>query len=191
MILIIDNYDSFTYNLYQLVGKFTDEIIVKRNDKISTENIKEINPDQIIISPGPGNPSVKRDFGICKDVLKKFKNIPILGVCLGHQGIFLEYGGKIIKNVPVHGKNDFINHKNSLLFKDIPKRFEITRYHSLICDKTYIPPDIEVTSLTDDGIIMSIGHKKYPTYGIQFHPESIGSSYGDKIIKNFLDIEKG
>lgn len=188
MILIIDNYDSFTYNLYQLVGKFTDDIIVKRNDKISTDEIKEINPTHIIISPGPGNPTVERDFGVCKKILKEFKNTPILGICLGHQGIFSEYGGKIINNLPVHGKKDEIIHKESKLFKNIPERFEIIRYHSLICDNNSIPDNLIVTSYTDDNIIMSIEHKKYPTYGIQFHPESIGSEYGDVIIKNFLEI---
>jgi len=189
MILIIDNYDSFTYNLYQLVGKFTSDIIVKRNDAVSISEIKKFNPSHIIISPGPGNPNNERDFGICRDVLKEFKDTPILGVCLGHQGIFIEYGGKIINNLPVHGKKDDITHSDSRIFEGIPERFEIIRYHSLICDSTYIPKDLIVTSYTDDNIIMSIEHKKYPTYGIQFHPESIGSEYGDSIIKNFLEIK--
>lgn len=188
MILIIDNYDSFTYNLYQQVGKFTDDIIVARNDKISLEEIEKLNPSHIILSPGPGNPMVERDFGICREILKKIKTIPILGVCLGHQGIYVEYGGKIIKNLPVHGKKDTIIHKNSRLFKDIPERFEIIRYHSLICDSTTVPEELKVTSLTDDNIIMAIEHEEYPLFGIQFHPESIGSSYGDTVIKNFLDI---
>lgn len=189
MILIIDNYDSFTYNLYQLVGKFTSDITVVRNDKVTIEEIKKINPTHIIISPGPGNPTIERDFGICKEVIRQFKETPILGVCLGHQGIFTEYGGKIIKNLPVHGKKDNIIHKESKLYEDIPEEFEIIRYHSLICDSSFIPEDIEVTSYTKDGIIMSIEHKQFPTYGIQFHPESIGSNYGDKIIENFLEIK--
>ena len=189
MILIIDNYDSFTYNLYQLVGKYTEDIIVKRNDKITINEIEEINPSHIIISPGPGNPTNKRDFGICGKVIRKFTKTPILGVCLGHQGIFTEYGGKIKKNLPVHGKKDIIIHKDSNLFKGIPEKFEIIRYHSLICDDSYIPENLIVTSFTEDNIIMSIEHEKYPTFGIQFHPESIGSSYGDIIIKNFLEIK--
>lgn len=189
MILIIDNYDSFTYNLYQLVSKFTDDIIVKRNDKITISEIRKLNPSHIIISPGPGNPTVERDFGVCRDILKEFKTVPTLGVCLGNQGIFTEYGGKIINHLPVHGKKDTVKHDDSILFKDVPEKFDIIRYHSLICDSTYIPEDIRVTSMTKDNIIMSIEHKKYPTYGLQFHPESIGSSYGDIIIKNFLELE--
>lgn len=188
MILLIDNYDSFTYNLYQLVGKYTQDIVVVRNDEITIEEIKKIKPTHIILSPGPGNPKNERDFGICKKILQEFKEIPTLGVCLGHQGIYVEYGGKIINTLPVHGKKDIIYHEKSALFQNIPEKFEIVRYHSLICEKKSIPKDIEVTSLTNDGIIMSIEHKKYPTYGIQFHPESIGSLYGDVIIKNFLNI---
>ncbi|OED30519.1 aminodeoxychorismate/anthranilate synthase component II [Methanosphaera sp. WGK6] len=189
MILIIDNYDSFTYNLYQLVGKFTNDIQVARNDKITIDEIKKLNPNHIIISPGPGNPTKERDFGICKKIIEELKETPILGVCLGHQGIYTKYGGKILKNKPVHGKKDTIIHTKSKLFKNIPEEFEIVRYHSLICDDTAIPNDIKITSYTHDNIIMSIEHEKYPTYGIQFHPESIGSSYGDTIIKNFLDME--
>ncbi|MBE6485478.1 MAG: aminodeoxychorismate/anthranilate synthase component II [Methanosphaera stadtmanae] len=189
MILIIDNYDSFTYNIYQLVGKYTQNIMVVRNDEITIETIKKIKPSHIILSPGPGNPKNERDFGICKKIIQEFKEIPILGVCLGHQGIFVEYGGNIIKTLPVHGKKNIIFHEKSSLFKNIPKKFEIIRYHSLICDKSSIPKEIKVTSLTDDDIIMSIEHEEYPTFGIQFHPESIGSSYGDDIIKNFLNIE--
>jgi len=189
MILIIDNYDSFTYNIYQLVGKYTQNKKVVRNDEITIETIKKIKPSHIILSPGPGNPKNERDFGICKKIIQEFKEIPILGVCLGHQGIFVEYGGNIIKTLPVHGKKNIIFHEKSSLFKNIPKKFEIIRYHSLICDKSSIPKEIKVTSLTDDDIIMSIEHEEYPTFGIQFHPESIGSSYGDDIIKNFLNIE--
>lgn len=189
MILIIDNYDSFTYNIYQLVGKYTQNIMVVRNDEITIETIKKIKPSHIILSPGPGNPKNERDFGICKKIIQEFKEIPILGVCLGHQGIFVEYGGNIIKTLPVHGKKNIIFHEKSSLFNNIPKKFEIIRYHSLICDKSSIPKEIKVTSLTDDDIIMSIEHEEYPTFGIQFHPESIGSSYGDDIIKNFLNIE--
>ena len=188
MILIIDNYDSFTYNLYQLVGLFSDNIKVARNDEITIEEIHKLNVTHIIISPGPGNPKNKRDFGICSEIIREFKQIPILGVCLGHQGIFYNYEGQIIKSKPVHGKKDIIRHENSILFEDIPKNFEIVRYHSLICDKKTIPEDIKVTSYNESGIIMSIEHKKYPTYGIQFHPESIGNKYGSKIIKNFLKL---
>lgn len=188
MILIIDNYDSFTYNLFQLISKFAEDIIVKRNNQITIDEIHKINPSHIIISPGPGNPTNERDFGINRQVIKTFKKTPLLGVCLGHQGIFSEYGGKIINYIPVHGKKDTIIHEDSTLFKDVPREFDVIRYHSLICDNTYIPEDIIVTSFTKDNIIMSIEHKKYPTYGLQFHPESIGSSYSEEIISNFLEI---
>ncbi len=189
MILIIDNYDSFTYNLYQLVGKFTDDIEIYRNDKITLDEIKELNPSHIILSPGPGNPNKERDFGICRQIVEELKTTPILGVCLGNQGIYTVYNGKIKKNLPVHGKRDMINLEESVLFKDVPKRIEIVRYHSLICDDEYIPEELIVTSHTDDGIIMSIEHKEYPTFGVQFHPESIGGTYGDVVMRNFLDIK--
>ena len=189
MILIIDNYDSFTYNLYQLVGKYTDDIKVIRNDKTTINEIEKLNPTHIIISPGPGNPENEEDFGICHEILDEFKMTPILGVCLGHQGIYSHYGGCIHKLKPVHGKKDTIIHDESKLFKDIPDEFEVVRYPSLVCEKENIPDDIKVTSYNKDGIIMAIEHVKYPTYGIQFHPESISSSYGDEIIRNFLDIK--
>lgn len=188
MILIIDNYDSFTYNLYQLAIKYTDDIKVVRNDKTGIEEIMKMSPTHIIISPGPGNPTNQRDFGICSKVITNFKETPLLGVCLGHQGIFTEYGGKIKNHLPVHGKKDCIQHEESRLFEGIPEKFEIIRYHSLICDEKTIPEEIKVTSYTQDNIIMSIEHEKYPTFGIQFHPESIGSTYGDVLMKNFLKI---
>lgn len=188
MILIIDNYDSFTYNLYQLVGKYTNDITVARNDKVTLDDVKKIDASHIILSPGPGHPKNNRDFGICTDIINNMKSTPILGVCLGHQGIYYNSGGKIINNIPVHGKKDIIHHEDSEIFRDIPQEFEAVRYHSLICDKKKIPENIKVTSYTQDGIIMSIEDRHYPTYGIQFHPESIGSTYGDKIIENFLKI---
>ncbi|RAP52225.1 MAG: aminodeoxychorismate/anthranilate synthase component II [Methanosphaera sp. rholeuAM130] len=188
MILLLDNYDSFTYNLYQILKEFEEDVLVKRNDKITIDEIENINPDHIVVSPGPGCPANKKDFGICGKVIRKFNDTPILGVCLGNQGIYEAYGGRIKKGNPVHGKMDEIYHMDSPLFNDIPERFEIVRYHSLICDEDKIPDDIKITSYTDDMIIMSIEHKKYPTYGVQFHPESIGSSYGHKIIENFLEI---
>ena len=188
MIVLLDNYDSFTYNLYQILKEFEDDVVVYRNDKTTIEEIKRTNPSHIIISPGPGCPTNKKDFGICGQVIREFNKTPILGVCLGNQGIYSEYGGRIIKSLPVHGKKDEIFHIESEIFKDIPERFDVIRYHSLICDKKTVPDEIRVTSYTNDGIIMSIEHKKYPTFGVQFHPESIGSSYGHKIIENFLRI---
>ena len=188
MILLLDNYDSFTYNLYQMIKEFEDDVRVCRNDKITIDEIKATKPSHIIISPGPGCPTKKNDFGICGKVIRNFNKTPILGVCLGNQGIYSEYGGMIKKSLPVHGKMDTISHIESEIFKDIPERFDVIRYHSLICDEKEIPKDVKITSYTDDGIIMSIEHKKHPTFGVQFHPESIGTSYGHKIIENFLGI---
>jgi len=189
MILILDNYDSFTYNLYQLIGELEKDIMVKRNDEISIEEIRQINPDKIIISPGPGNPLNKRDFGICMDVIKEFNGIiPILGVCLGHQGIFAAFGGKITRAKPIHGKLSKIHHTDDGMFKGVENSMEATRYHSLICDEESIPECIEITAKTDDGTIMGIKHVDSPVFGLQFHPESIGTAQGIQIIKNFLEV---
>jgi anthranilate synthase component 2 len=189
MILIIDNYDSFTYNLYQLIGEFEKDIIVKRNDE-NFEEIKELKADKIIISPGPGNPGSKKDFGVCSRVITELKDeIPILGVCLGHQGIFTAFGGKIMRSDPVHGKLSKIIHTEKGIFKGVENPLEATRYHSLICDEESLPECIEITAKTEDGIIMGIKHVESPVYGLQFHPESIGTKQGLTIIKNFLDIQ--
>jgi len=189
MILILDNYDSFTYNLYQLVGKLEKDIVVKRNDEISIDEIKELQPDHIIISPGPGNPTNKKDFGVCGDVIKEFGGkIPILGVCLGHQGIFASFGGKITRGEPIHGKLSKITNNGEGLFKGVEDSLLATRYHSLICDEETLPDCIEVVAETEDGIIMAIKHEDSPIFGLQFHPESIGTDSGVKIIKNFLDV---
>lgn len=189
MILILDNYDSFTYNLYQLVGKLEKNIMVKRNDEISIDEIKKLQPDSIIISPGPGNPTNKKDFGVCGDVIKEFGGkIPILGVCLGHQGIFASFGGKIKRAEPIHGKLSEITHCKEGLFKDVENSLLATRYHSLICDEETLPDCIEVIAKTEDGIIMAIKHVDSPIFGLQFHPESIGTASGLKIIKNFLEV---
>lgn len=191
MILILDNYDSFTYNLYQLLGKLEKDIVVKRNDEITIDEIKQLKPDKIIISPGPGNPTNRKDFGVCADVIKEFGGkIPILGVCLGHQGIFATFGGKITRGEPIHGKLSKITHNKEGLFKDIENSLLATRYHSLVCDEETLPECIEVIAKTEDGIIMAIKHVDNPIFGLQFHPESIGTVDGVKIIKNFLEIEK-
>ena len=191
MILILDNYDSFTYNLYQLVGKLEKDIIVKRNDQITLNEIKQLQPDSIIISPGPGNPTNKKDFGICGEVIKEFKGkIPILGVCLGHQGIFTAFGGKIKRAEPIHGKLSKITHSKNGLFKNVENSLVATRYHSLICDESSVPNCIKVIAKTEDGIIMAIKHSDYPIFGLQFHPESIGTASGVKIIKNFLEVAR-
>jgi len=187
MILIIDNYDSFTQNLVQYVGALGFNIQIKRNDEISLEEILIINPSHIIISPGPGNPA---DTGICLKLIKKYANkIPILGICLGHQSIGYAYGSKIcqLKN-PMHGKISQILHNNQDLFHGLPNPFIAARYHSLAIDTKNLPTDLEITAWTTDGLIMGCRHKKYSHIrGIQFHPESLWTNHGNYIIKNFLN----
>ncbi len=184
-ILVIDNYDSFTYNLVQLLGDFDCELIVKRNDKVSETDINEIHPDKILVSPGPGRPEDSKASLI---VFEKFgKTIPILGVCLGHQAMGIVYGGKV-KKAPVlmHGKTSFIQHDNKTIFKNISQGFEATRYHSLILEKESLPGELEISAETDDGSIMGIRHKEFPVEGIQFHPESFLTIEGKNIIKNWV-----
>ena len=187
MIIIIDNYDSFTYNLVQYIGSINPDIEVYKNDKITINEIKNKNPHGIVISPGPGKPE---DAGISIDIIQTFgKYIPILGICLGYQAIGLAFNGIVSSAREImHGKTSQINHTDSLIYKDIPKKFIATRYHSLITLKKNFPKDLKITSLTSNDVIMSYEHKKYPIYGIQFHPESIATENGIKIIKNFLDI---
>lgn len=185
-ILIIDNYDSFTFNLVQLIGKFTNDIVVKRNDKITIDEIRELAPDKIVISPGPGKPE---DSNISLDVIKELgKDIPVLGVCLGHQGIGVCFGGSIT-NAPVlmHGKTSTVTHDDKSIFRDIPQEFEAGRYHSLVIDKQSLPEDLLVTASTDEDVIMGVRHKEYPIEGIQFHPESVLTPEGVNIIKNWMD----
>ncbi len=184
-ILVIDNYDSFTYNLVQLLGKFKNELIIKRNDEISEDEINKLNPDKILISPGPGRPE---DSNVSVTAIEKFGNkVPILGVCLGHQAIGMVFGGKIVKApVLMHGKTSEIKHDGKTIFKNLPQNFEATRYHSLIVDRNTLPGVLEVSAETDDGLIMGIRHKNFPVEGIQFHPESILTNEGINIIKNWL-----
>ena len=185
MILLIDNYDSFTYNLYHyLIQAGEDEVIVKRNDEITIADIEKLNPRGIVLSPGPCTPN---EAGICLEVVEKLqKKFPILGVCLGHQSIGQVFGGKIIKTYPMHGKISEVIHKGSDVFKNIPSPFKATRYHSLIIERETLPDCLEITAETKDGIIMGIAHKTHKIYGVQFHPESIASEYGHKMIENFL-----
>ena len=190
MILIIDNYDSFTYNLYQLVGEFEKNIQVYRNDEITIEEIKKLQPSQIIISPGPGNPKNERDFGVSKDtILEIGKEIPVLGVCLGHQGIFTAFGGEITRTEPVHGKQTRIIHQNTGMFQGVSSPLQAARYHSLVCKKDTTPSNVDILAETDEGMIMAIKHHDYPIFGLQFHPESIGTHDGKIIMKNFLEME--
>ncbi|MFQ5968933.1 MAG: anthranilate synthase component II [Nitrososphaerales archaeon] len=192
-ILIIDNYDSFTYNLAQLLGELKTEPAVIRNDKITIDEIWKMSPDAIVISPGPGHPANKRDFGVCSDVITKLgSKIPILGVCLGHQGIVHVYGGKVVNAKKVrHGKTSAIKHNNKTLFEHVTNPFKATRYHSLVAEPDSIPPCLEVTANSlDDGEIMGIRHKEYVIEGVQFHPESVLTDDGRKILLNFLKIVK-
>ncbi|MEN2767057.1 anthranilate synthase component II [Ornithinibacillus xuwenensis] len=186
MILLIDNYDSFTYNLYQYLGELGAKVIVKRNDDITVEDIASMNPNAIILSPGPGHP---RDAGICVEVIQSFYQvIPILGICLGHQAIGAAFGIPIVQAKKIkHGKASQIKHNGSRLFEYMPVPLEVMRYHSLAIDKKNTSLQFEVTATSmDDGEIMAIQHLSYPLFGLQFHPESIGTPYGKKILKNFL-----
>ena len=187
--LIIDNYDSFVYNIAQYLGELGVDCQVIRNDKITIKQIQSDNYDAIIISPGPGTPENKKDFGICTKVITDLGgDIPILGVCLGHQGIIDAFGGKVTNAKYVrHGKTSPINHKSTWLFRDVKNPFQATRYHSLVGDKTIIPENLAVTATSaDDGEVMAIEHKKYLIVGVQFHPESIMTQDGKKILENFI-----
>lgn len=189
MLLMIDNYDSFVFNLVRYIEELGEKVLVYRNDKITIDEIKDLEIDGIIISPGPKSP---KEAGISLDIIHNFKGIkPILGICLGHQCIGHYFGSKIIKGKePVHGKISYINHTNKDLFEGINNPLRVTRYHSLIIDKANINEDLEVTSYTKDDVIMGVRHKKYPIFGVQFHPEAEMTEDGHKILKNFIDITK-
>ena len=187
MILIIDNYDSFTYNLVHLIGELSQKIVVKRNDAISVTDAINMKPSGIVLSPGPCDPD---QAGICLELtLKAAENeIPLLGVCLGHQTIAQAFGGDIIRcHEIIHGKLGEIHHKNGQLFAGIPNVFNATRYHSLIVSQETLPKELKKTAWLKDGTIMGLSHKKLPIFGVQFHPESIASQFGYQLINNFLD----
>ena len=185
-ILLIDNYDSFTFNLYHYISSLNVTVDVIRNDKINTKSILKNKYDKIVISPGPGNPN---QSGNCLNIVKKlYKKIPILGVCLGHQIIGQVFGCKIVQAKKLmHGKTSKIRSKKTGILKNLPKTFEATRYHSLIIEKKSLSKDLEITAETDDGIIMGVQHKKFNIHGVQFHPESIKTKFGMKILKNFIN----
>lgn len=219
-VFIIDNYDSFTYNLYQFIGEILTseknrgqindfEIIVKRNDQVSLEDIKLAKPDRIIISPGPGSPDDETYFGICAQVITELgKTIPLLGVCLGMQGITHVFGGKVVKaHLPMHGKISPITHNNQGMFANIPDQLEVMRYHSLMAEPESFPECLQLTALVGDIAasdfdnraliqaggefeIMGIQHRDYPIYGIQFHPESFATEGGKELIRNFLFCDR-
>lgn len=188
-ILILDNYDSFVYNIAQYVGLLGVEPLVYRSDSISLRSVRELAPDRIIISPGPG-PPWGRCFGVCGSVISELGGTtPILGVCLGHQGIVHAYGGRIVKaERPMHGKASMITHDGRGVFRGIPNPFEAARYHSLIADREAIPPCLEVSATSiEDGEVMAVRHLEYPVTGVQFHPESILTDSGIDILRNFVD----
>ena len=186
MIVLIDNYDSFTFNLFHYLGELGAEVVVHRNDKVTTAEVVASDPEAIVLSPGPCTPD---DAGICLDLINAATaTIPLFGVCLGHQAIGQVFGGKVVRApTPMHGKLSGVQHKGQSVFEDVPSPFEATRYHSLIVARQGLPNALEVTAETGD-IIMGLRHKTLPIHGVQFHPESIASQHGHKILENFLKI---
>ncbi|MBO1578144.1 MULTISPECIES: anthranilate synthase component II [Bacillus] len=190
MIVLIDNYDSFTYNLYQLLGQYEEEIIVLRNDKVTIQELEEMKPNAIILSPGPGKPE---DAGICTQVIRHFyKQIPILGICLGHQAIVSAFGGEIVRAEHIkHGKTSRVKHNGTSIFSYVTQPLTAMRYHSLVAEKHTIPKCFDVLATAmDDGEIMAVRHNYYPLFGLQFHPESIATEEGGKLIRAFLSNVK-
>lgn len=186
-IVMIDNYDSFTYNLVQYLGEMGQELIVVRNDQATVEELAAKKPDRIVISPGPGSP---KDAGISCEAIRTFAGkVPILGVCLGHQCIGEVYGGDVVRNYRLmHGKTSMIYHDGKGIFRGLPNPFEATRYHSLVVKKETMPDELRVTAKTKEGEIMGLQHKRLPVYGVQFHPESILTHAGKPLLKNFLAL---
>jgi anthranilate synthase component 2 len=187
MIVLIDNYDSFTFNLVHYFGELGADVVVHRNDKVTSEAVRAADPDAIVLSPGPCTP---KEAGICLDLIgKAAPTIPILGVCLGHQAIGDAFGGKVVRAPsPVHGKLAEIRHEGRGIFRGINAPFRATRYHSLVVERDTMPGELAVTADTDDGLVMGLAHKSLPVHGVQFHPESIASEHGHLMLKNFLDL---
>jgi anthranilate synthase component 2 len=186
MVVLIDNYDSFTFNLFHYLAGLGADVVVHRNDKITTAEIMASEPDAIVLSPGPCTPN---EAGICLDLIAKAApNVPILGVCLGHQAIGQAFGGKVVRAAPIHGKVSEIKHAGTGIFRGINAPLKATRYHSLVVDRTSMPRDLLVNAETDDRLVMGLMHPKLPVHGVQFHPESIASEHGHLMLKNFLDI---
>jgi len=186
MIVLIDNYDSFTYNLVHYLGELDAAVTVHRNDKITVDEVLAAKPKALMISPGPSDPD---HAGICLDLIKAAEQhtIPLFGVCLGHQAIGQAFGGRVVQTTPLHGKTSPITHLGKGPFKNLPSPFEVTRYHSLVVEKDSLPDCLTVTAETEDHIIMGLSHKTKPIHGVQFHPESIASQHGHDILKNFIE----
>src|ERR1700754_1199619 len=187
MILLIDNYDSFTFNLFHYLGGLGADVAVHRNDKITVDEVMAADPDAIVLSPGPCTPN---EAGICLDVIRRASStIPIFGVCLGHQAIGQFFGGDVVRApVPVHGKLSEVKHRGESVFRGINGPFKATRYHSLVVDRKTFPQKLAVTAETDDGLVMGLAHTTLPVHGVQFHPESIASEHGHVVLKNFLEL---
>jgi anthranilate synthase component 2 len=188
MLLMIDNYDSFTFNLVQYFGELGQAVVVRRNDKISLEEIKAMQPERIVISPGPGVPA---EAGVSEAVIREFgPGLPVLGVCLGHQALGEVFGGTV-ERAPelMHGKVSRIQHNQAGLFEGLPQDFQATRYHSLVVRREDLPDELDVTAWTNSGLIMGLQHRRYPVYGVQFHPESILTEHGKDLLRNFLKIK--
>lgn len=187
MIVLIDNYDSFTFNLVHYLGGLGADVVVHRNDKVTAADVVAMQPDAIVLSPGPCTPN---EAGICLELIEKASpTIPIMGVCLGHQAIGQVFGGKVVRApVPVHGKMSDIRHDSTGVFRGINGPFKATRYHSLVVERGSMPKELMVTAQADDNLVMGLAHRELPIHGVQFHPESIASEHGHLILKNFLDI---
>jgi anthranilate synthase component II len=188
MLLLIDNYDSFTYNLAHYFGELGADVTVHRNDALTARDAIALKPSHIVLSPGPGRPE---EAGILIDLIKLAaeSRTPLLGVCLGHQGIGMAFGGKVIRANPMHGKVSSIRHKGASVFQNLPTPFDAARYHSLVVERATAPSELDVTAETDDGIIMGVQHKTLPIHGVQFHPESIATEHGHEMLKNFLAVQ--
>ena len=187
MILLLDNYDSFTYNLAQYLGQMGQTLVVRRNDQITLDEIADLAPERIVISPGPGTP---KQAGISIPIVKRFAGkIPILGVCLGHQAIGDAFGGRVIRAAKImHGKTSEIHHDGKTIFRDLPQDFSATRYHSLIVERKSLPAELEISAETEDGTIMGLRHREMKVEGVQFHPESVLTDTGYRLLQNFLSV---
>jgi anthranilate synthase component 2 len=189
LLLLVDNYDSFTYNLFHYLGQLGADVVVKRNDEVSVADVLAMKPEAIVLSPGPCTPN---EAGICLELVERVgSRVPTLGVCLGHQAIGQVYGGRIVRApVPMHGKLSRVHHNGRSVFRGLNNDFQATRYHSLTIAPESVPPDLEITARSDDGVIMGVTHKRHPVHGVQFHPESIASENGHALLANFLRIAR-